>query len=202
MRRIVLRLGVVLLVGFVAIQLVPYGRDHSNPSGGVEPAWDSERTRELAVGACYDCHSNDTEWPWYSNVAPMSWLVMRDVENGRDAFNFQDPEDVDDDGDEAAEVVEEGSMPPSQYKLMHPDARLSASEKEELIQGLEATFGGGEDNSGPGKGGGDGNDDNSGPGGGGTSGPSRSSREPPARSKPQQSPRDRRESLPKPTLAW
>ena len=73
--------GVVLLG---LIQLVPYGRDHTNPPVTQEVKWDSPRTRELAVGACYDCHSNLTEWPWYSNVAPISWLTQKDVDEGRD----------------------------------------------------------------------------------------------------------------------
>ena len=87
------------------------------------------RTREteaLARAACYDCHSNETEWPVYSYVAPMSWLVRRDVETGRDELNLSE---LDQDGghelDDAAETIEEGSMPPRQYVLLHPDARLS-----------------------------------------------------------------------------
>jgi hypothetical protein len=59
-----------------------YGRDHSNPPVRIEPRWDRARTRELAVRACFDCHSNQTRWPWYSHVAPISWLVQHDVEEG------------------------------------------------------------------------------------------------------------------------
>jgi hypothetical protein len=63
----------------VLIQLVPFGRDHTNPVVTAEPRWDSPVTRELADRACFDCHSNETEWPWYAGVAPVSWLVYRDV---------------------------------------------------------------------------------------------------------------------------
>lgn len=76
-RRIVKWVAVAVVVLFVAIQLVPYGRDHSNPAGGRRIAWDSPRTQRLMTGACMDCHSNDTQWPWYSNVAPISWLVQK-----------------------------------------------------------------------------------------------------------------------------
>ncbi|NVB82954.1 MAG: cytochrome C, partial [Kofleriaceae bacterium] len=68
---------------FGVMQLVPYGRARSNPPVASEPAWDSPRTRELAVRACFDCHSNETKWPWYARVAPMSWVLERDVEIGR-----------------------------------------------------------------------------------------------------------------------
>jgi hypothetical protein len=72
--------AVILLVG---IQVIPYGRSHTNPPVTGEPAWDSPKTRELAVRACYDCHSNQTVWPWYSHIAPISWLVQQDVDEGR-----------------------------------------------------------------------------------------------------------------------
>ena len=130
-------LGLLLLL--VAIQLVPYGRDHTNPTGGREIAWDSPRTEQLMTDACLDCHSNLTRWPWYSNVAPVSWLVQHDVDAGRDELDLSTGEV---DLDEMIEAIREGSMPPWQYKPTHPGAWLSGGEKQDLIRGLEATFGG------------------------------------------------------------
>ena len=134
--------GALGLVGlFALIQLVPYGRDHSNPPASSEPQWDSARTRALAVRACFDCHSNLTTWPWYSNVAPMSWLVQSDVDSGREALNFSDWGNAHEaDADEIAEAIRGGSMPPWYYTPAHRDAKLSGTEKEELIRGLLATF--------------------------------------------------------------
>jgi mono/diheme cytochrome c family protein len=131
-------LAVGLVVVVVAIQLVPYGRDHANPSGGRPIAWDSARTEQLMRSACMDCHSNETEWPWYSNVAPISWLVQSDVDEGREVLNLStgSPE-----VQEMIEAIQEGEMPPWQYKPAHPGARLSAGEERELIRGLQATFG-------------------------------------------------------------
>ena len=83
MRKIVLILLAVLLGGFLLMQFVPYGRNHSNPPVISEPHWDSPQTRELAVDACFDCHSNETNWPWYSNIAPVSWMVQRHTDEGR-----------------------------------------------------------------------------------------------------------------------
>ena len=139
-RTILMWTGLGLLVVLVAIQFVPYGRDHTNPAGGRQIAWDSPRTEQLMADACMDCHSNLTKWPWYSNVAPVSWLVQRDVDEGRRALNLSTGEvEV----EEMIESIREGSMPPWQYKPTHPSARLSEQEKRELIRGLEATFGAG-----------------------------------------------------------
>lgn len=141
MRRWILRGTVALVVLFGLIQLVPYGRDHSNPPVTQEVKWDSARTRELALGACYDCHSNLTVWPWYSNVAPVSWLTQMDVDEGRSILNFSEwnlPQDAE--ADEIVEVVREGEMPPWQYKPLHPAGRLSSAEQDELVQGLERTL--------------------------------------------------------------
>jgi hypothetical protein len=128
-------------IGFVAllaaIQLIPYGRDHHNPTGGNQIAWDSPRTEQLMTDACMDCHSNLTKWPWYSNVAPVSWLVQRDVEEGRRAVNLSTGNA---DLAELVDAIREGSMPPWQYKLAHPAARLSDPEKVDLIHGIQATF--------------------------------------------------------------
>ena len=104
---------------FLLIQLIPYGRSHTNPPVTGEPNWDSRRTRQLAETACFSCHSNETEYPWYSNVAPASWLIQRDIDEGRDALNFSEF-DRDQGADEAAEVVAEGEMPQTRYTLINP----------------------------------------------------------------------------------
>jgi heme-binding protein len=134
--------GAVGLVGLVLlIQAVPYGRNHSNPPVTKEPAWDSPQTRALAARACFDCHSNQTKWRWYSNVAPASWLVQRDVDGGRSQFNFSEwdkPQDVS--AGDMAETIRGGSMPPWFYVLLHANAGLSASEKDALVRGLNATL--------------------------------------------------------------
>lgn len=137
-----LRALLALVAVFVVIQLVPYGRDHENPPVTQEVRWDSPRTRELAVAACYDCHSNLTKWPTYSHIAPMSWLVQKDVKEGREVLNFTEWDRPQGEGeaDEAAEVVREGEMPPWQYEPLHPAGRLSAEEREALAGGLERTL--------------------------------------------------------------
>lgn len=126
---------VVLLSVLVLIQVVPYGRDHANPPVRAEPAWNSARTRELAVRACFDCHSNETIWPWYSNLAPASWLVQRDVKKGRRKLNFSEWDKAQKEARESAKEVRQGKMPPWYY----PWGRLSSAEREDLARGLEAT---------------------------------------------------------------
>jgi len=141
MRRLIVILFALLGTGVLAIQLVPSGRAHDNPPILAEPGWDSPRTRDLFWRACADCHSNETVWPWYSNIAPISWLVARDVEEGRAACNVSEWGRDGQECDESAETVLNGSMPPATYLLMHPSARLQESERAALVQGLLATFG-------------------------------------------------------------
>ena len=132
---------IVIVVGFVLIQLVPYGRNHTNPPVVKEPNWDSSQTRDLAQNACFDCHSNETIWPWYSNVAPVSWLTQHDVDEGRRYLNFSEwgrGEEAEE-AEEWVEVIREGEMPLPYYLITHPEARLSASQQQELIKGLLAT---------------------------------------------------------------
>jgi mono/diheme cytochrome c family protein len=139
MRRLLEWGAVIAVVALVAVQFVPYGRDHTNPPVTAEPAWDSAETRELAGRACLDCHSNETRWPWYSNVAPVSWFVQRDVDEGRAELNWSTPGFGE--GEESEEAVREGWMPPRSYTLLHWDARLSPDEIDALARGLQATFG-------------------------------------------------------------
>jgi heme-binding protein len=163
-RRFLLRAGLGLLAVAVLIQLVPYGRDHRNPPVTQNAPWPVGRARELATAACYECHSNQTRWPPQSFAAPFSWLLTRDVEQGRDELNFSTWDSDDGEADDAAEAVAAGSMPPRRYVLVHPDARLSEAERQVLADALEATDRGrGGDRSGPGGGG---DEDRSGPGGG------------------------------------
>ena len=131
----------VLAIVFVLIQLVPYGRAHDNPPVTREPDWDSPRTAELAKRACGDCHSNETTWPWYSKVAPFSWLMQNHVDEGREHFNFSEMNERQRKADEAAEELDKGEMPPWAYLLAHPEAKLTNVEKRILIQGLRDTFG-------------------------------------------------------------
>ena len=136
-------LGLFVVVG-VLIQFVPYGRNHTNPPVVVEPQWDSQKTRELFMQTCGDCHSNETVWPWYSNIAPASWLIQRDVDEGRDEFNISEWNRRQE-GEDAFEVYKEGEMPLKPYLLLHPEARLSNQGADSLLLGLLATFGSDDD---------------------------------------------------------
>lgn len=141
LRRVLGISAVAGLVAFGAIQLVPYGRDHSNPPVAAEPQWDSPATAALVDRACNDCHSNHTRWPWYSNVAPASWMVYRDVIAGREELNFSEMGREDNETGKAAETVEDGEMPPFRFTINHPEARLDETEREALIRGLNQTLG-------------------------------------------------------------
>ena len=132
-------MGVVVvgLLGFGAIQLVPVQR--TNPTVIKEPNWDSPETRALAVRACFDCHSNETKWPWYAYVAPVSWLVSKDTMEGRRELNFSDWRGTRR-ADRITREISSGKMPESKYLIMHPEAKLTDAEKQALIDGLTRTI--------------------------------------------------------------
>ncbi len=134
---------------FIAIQLLPVWLAQTNPAVVAEPKWASQQTRDLAQRACFDCHSNETVWPWYSRVAPVSWLVTNDVVDGRRTLNFSEwgvagTSKLGNNPSKAARELEEkisrGSMPPGKYLLIHPTAKLSEAEKQQLIDGLLASI--------------------------------------------------------------
>ena len=136
--KVLLWVGLGLLGVAVLVQLVPYGRGHANPPVTRDAPWPDGRARELATAACYDCHSNQTRWPPQRHVAPFSWLLTRDVEQGRDELNFSTWDSDDGDADDAADAVAEGSMPPRRYVLVHPGADLDEAERQVLMDALEA----------------------------------------------------------------
>ncbi len=139
MRRVLRRVVPLGVVRFAVAQVVPYGWWHENPPVTRAAEVPSAEVEDLARGACMDCHSNETDWPPYSYVAPMSWLVRRDVEEGREVFNLSELDrEQQADLDDAADEVEDRSMPPRQYQLLHSGARLSAEERQVLIEAFEA----------------------------------------------------------------
>jgi mono/diheme cytochrome c family protein len=131
-------LGLVALL--VLIQLVPYGRAHSDPSPSRQVRFSSAGVQRLFDGACADCHSDHTSWPLYSNVAPVSWLVQRDVDGGRRAMNLSEWDKHHPDLGEVERVILGGGMPPLQYKVVHGKGRLSSAERRQLADGFRAIF--------------------------------------------------------------
>jgi len=128
------------LVLFGLIQLVPFGKNHTNPPVASEPTWNNSQTRQMAKEHCFQCHSNETVWPWYSNIAPASWLIALDVIEGRRQFNFSDWNNNPGELGEIIEVINSGEMPPIQYWIFHPNSRLSDQQKRDFITGLEASL--------------------------------------------------------------
>lgn len=129
-------------VVFVAIQLVPYGWRHPNPPVRADAPWPTAESERIARSSCYGCHSNETDWPAYAYVAPMSWLVRSDVERGRDALNFSDWPAGAEEAEDAVDTVLDGEMPPDRYTLVHRDARLTDAEVDELVRALARMTGG------------------------------------------------------------
>lgn len=111
----------------------------ANPPLSAEPKWDCPRTRELARRACFDCHSNQTTYPWYSQVAPVRWLLWSHVQEGRRHLNFSQP-DSDLDVDDLVDAIRSNEMPLWDYRMLHPASSLTPSEKDSLVVGLLRTF--------------------------------------------------------------
>lgn len=146
LRRLVDRIGwigtiaLAALVLFLVAQAVPYGRSHTAPPVTQSAKFPDPRTQELFAQACADCHSNKTTWPWYSNIAPISWLVQRDVDEGRGGFNVSEWNRPQPDVGEVTGIVREGEMPPWQYKILHGASRLNDRDKQALIAGLTRLY--------------------------------------------------------------
>jgi cytochrome c551/c552 len=138
------RNAILTAIGLVIlIQLIPVWLLQTNPPARAEPPWNSASTRLLAQETCFDCHSNFTVWPWYSRIAPVSWLVTQDVIRGRRHLNFSEWQSGPQDSflmEQVASAIQRGAMPPSYYVWMHPNANLSAAQKQQLIQGLERSL--------------------------------------------------------------
>ncbi len=139
-------LGVVGVLLLLCVLVVPPLLFQNNPPVSQEPPWDSPQTRSLAQRACFDCHSNQTRWPLYDKVPPGSWLAVFDTIRGRRHLNFSEWGIAQTGGEggegrgDMAHVIQDGSMPPSLYTLVHPDARLTPQEQQQLIDGLQKTL--------------------------------------------------------------
>lgn len=145
-RKIIIGIIILAVIGLVIIQFLPMGNFFStlanpgNPPVKTTIAWDSAETERLARTACYDCHSNETVYPWYARIAPVSWLVFRDINQGRWGMNFsEDPLDGYNTGDMEWHIYND--MPPRIYLPLHPEANLTDEQKAQLVAGFKATFG-------------------------------------------------------------
>ena len=138
------KLALILVVGaivlFLLVQLIPFGHTNTNPPVISEPQWSSPAARALVKEHCFQCHSNETNWTWYANIAPGSWLIAYDVIAGRNAFNFSDWQSNPGELDEMVGAIQEGEMPPIQYWIMHPNSKMDAQQKQDLINALETSI--------------------------------------------------------------
>lgn len=105
-------------------------------------AFESPAVKSIVANSCDDCHSNLTKWPWYTNVAPSSWLAQDDVQGGREVMNLSEWDKPQPELDEIVEAIEGGEMPPLKYKVMpnHANARLLDAEKQRLVEGFRRLY--------------------------------------------------------------
>jgi hypothetical protein len=129
-----MKLVLLLSLLGIAIQFIPV--DRTNPPVQEDIATPPQ-VKTILKRACYDCHSNETNWPWYSQVAPVSWLLAWDVHEGREELNFStwnrySPKKRNKYIKESWEEIEEGEMPPWFYLPLHPEASLSDQDRTVL----------------------------------------------------------------------
>ena len=132
--RIWQKIVILLIVGFLLIQAVPI--DRSNPPVTSDIPTSAE-VKNILKTSCYDCHSNETDWPWYGYVAPLSWWMKSHIKSGRNHVNFStwdeySPEEQANLVNESWDKIDGGGMPPGYYELTHSDAKISDEEKEIL----------------------------------------------------------------------
>ncbi len=143
---------VAVVTLLVLIQFFPGQKPEvsiANPNDIHKEVLISPEVSKILRNACYDCHSNETVYPWYADVAPMSWLVIHDINEGREELNFSEwiPYSLKKKNhklEEIVEMVEEGEMPLKIYTPLHPEAKLSEEQKELLIVWAQNLMGSGE----------------------------------------------------------
>ena len=122
-----------LVVVFIGIQFIPVERTNPPVTSDIDaPA----NIKEILKRACYDCHSNETNWAWYTKIAPMSLIAVKDVNEARAQLNFSEwgnyttkTEQI---KDEIREEIREERMPPWMYKVTHGESKLTPEEKNLL----------------------------------------------------------------------
>lgn len=137
-------IGTIIVV-FVLLQFIPVERPEvisSNPDDFLSEVKVSDSIGQLIKSSCYDCHSNETHYPWYSYVFPSSLLVARDTREGRKELNFSDWGSMNklkkfQHLNKMEEEIESGEMPMKIYILMHPKAGLTSDEKASLLQWID-----------------------------------------------------------------
>lgn len=127
----------IIIAALILIQFIPLDRDNPPAADGAEIILPAD-IEKIIKNSCYDCHSNNTVWPWYSNVAPVSWLVVYNVQQAREELNFSEWNSYSEKRmnyklKELVEEIEEDEMPLSSYLLLHGDAQLSEGQKEMLM---------------------------------------------------------------------
>lgn len=137
-KRSIFLISLLVLVG---IQFIPV--NYSNPA--VDPSKNfvdiyhaPSSVKQTLQNACYDCHSNETKYPWYSYVAPVSWMLKNHIDEGREHLNFSEfgnykPDNIPHILDECTELVKKRDMPLRAYVLMHRNAKLSDEQEKELV---------------------------------------------------------------------
>lgn len=148
--KLIKQMGIMLGILAIAIQFIPV--NHQNPT--VDPKQDylmvsgaPAEVGKILKAACYDCHSYESKYPWYSYVAPISFLVQNHIEEGRSKVNFSkwgssSAHDLAEAAEEIPETIAEGEMPLWDYAMMHPEARLSKDEKRALLFWFRARMNG------------------------------------------------------------
>jgi hypothetical protein len=135
------------LTAFIVLQFLPIwwfepSTDLDNPPVLTSIHWNSQETADMVERTCYMCHSNETHLPIYMQVAPLSWIAAQRVNNARAHLNFSEQRPSQISAEDVIEAIENGTMPPAQYLLLHPEANLNEDEKARLIAGIRATFAG------------------------------------------------------------
>ena len=136
---------ITLIVVIIGIQLIPVNRPENDDDLSKDLIANNqipENISNILKNSCYDCHSNQTNYPWYAYVAPVSFLIVHDVNEGREELNFSEWENRNKSKkakalDEMAEEVEEGEMPMEIYLIMHSNAKLSDEQRKEFAEWAE-----------------------------------------------------------------
>ena len=145
MSRWLTKIWVALLAAFIAAQFIPVNRQ--NPAEDPSRSLDAKEhvppaVKTILSRSCQNCHSNETSWPWYSYVAPASWMIAHDVHAARKKMNFSKwgdytAEKREEKLEEICEQINEGDMPDPKYLWLHRSARMSRSDRETVCQWTE-----------------------------------------------------------------